>query len=157
MPTTRLRPVVPADLDRLFDFYRDPESGRVAAFTHKDPNDRAAFDAHWAKLLADAGVLNRAILDDGALVGSITSWGGAADRELTYWIDRAKWGRGIATAALAAFLVEDKTRPMSARTAKDNVGSRRVLEKCGFRIVEEGKWFAHARGAEIDELLLRLD
>jgi RimJ/RimL family protein N-acetyltransferase len=33
----------------------------------------------------------------------------------------------------------------------------RVLEKCGFKVVGEGRGFANARGAEIDELVLRLD
>jgi RimJ/RimL family protein N-acetyltransferase len=44
-----------------------------------------------------------------------------------------------------------------ARVAKDNVASKRVLEKCGFMIVGEDKGFASARGAEIEELILKLD
>jgi len=152
-----LRGVTRADLDVLFEFGRDPVAVRMAAFTHEDPSDRAAFDTHWARLLADATIRNRVVVLDGAVVGSITSWGPPAEREVTYWIGRAHWGKGLATKALAAFLREETTRPLFGRTAKDNVGSRRVLEKCGFRLVEEGRWFAHARGAEIDELLLRLD
>ena len=113
MPDIRLRDVTPADLGVLFEFGRDPVAVQMAAFTHKDPSDRAAFDAHW--------------------------------------------GKGLATKALAAFLREETTRPLFGRTAKDNAGSRRVLEKCGFRLASEGRWFANARGAEIDELLLRLD
>jgi RimJ/RimL family protein N-acetyltransferase len=35
--------------------------------------------------------------------------------------------------------------------------SQRVLEKCGFRRVGEGRGFANARGEEIDEVLFRLD
>jgi RimJ/RimL family protein N-acetyltransferase len=45
---------------------------------------------------------------------------------------------------------------MYARVAKDNLGSRRVLEKCGFTISGEAKGFANARGQEIEELLLEL-
>ncbi|MGY3201486.1 GNAT family N-acetyltransferase [Streptomyces sp. TE5632] len=44
-----------------------------------------------------------------------------------------------------------------ARAAADNTGSVRVLEKCGFEVVGEDRGFANARGAEIDELVLRLD
>jgi RimJ/RimL family protein N-acetyltransferase len=157
MPDVRLRPVAPADLDTLFAHYRDPEAGRVAAFTHKDPSDRAAFDAHWAKLFADESIRKRVVVADGAVVGNILCWGAPEEREVTYWIDRAHWGKGLATFALAALVVEETARPLFGRTAKDNVGSRRVLEKCGFRLVGEGKWYAHARGAEIDEILLRLD
>jgi RimJ/RimL family protein N-acetyltransferase len=157
MPDIRLRDVTPADLGVLFEFGRDPVAVQMAAFTHKDPSDRAAFDAHWARLFADATIRNKAVVLDGAVVGSITSWGPPEERELTYWIDRAHWGKGLATKALAAFLREETTRPLFGRTAKDNAGSRRVLEKCGFRLASEGRWFANARGAEIDELLLRLD
>lgn len=39
---------------------------------------------------------------------------------------------------------------------KDNAGSIRVLEKCGFQVAAESKGFANARGEEIDELVLVL-
>ena len=55
------------------------------------------------------------------------------------------------------FLEFVTVRPLYARAAKDNIGSRRVLEKCGFVICGEDKGFAHARGAEIEEYVLRLD
>ena len=42
------------------------------------------------------------------------------------------WGRGLATAALGEFLVELPDRPLHALVSTDNVGSIRVLEKCGF-------------------------
>ena len=48
MPGVSLRPVEDADLDALFDQMRDPESVWMAAFTARDPDDRAAFDAHMA-------------------------------------------------------------------------------------------------------------
>lgn len=153
----RLRDVTPSDLDVLFEHGRDPEAVRMAAFTHKDPSDRAAFDAHWARLLKDPSVRARAIATEGRVVGSIASFLLNGQREVTYWIGREHWGKGLATGALAAFLREEAQRPLFARVAKDNARSRRVLEKCGFRVVGEGKWFAHARGGEIDELLLRLD
>jgi RimJ/RimL family protein N-acetyltransferase len=48
---------------------------------------------------------------------------------VTYWIGRSYWGKGIATDALTAFLAVDRSRPLQARVASDNVASRRVLEK----------------------------
>ena len=50
-----------------------------------------------------------------------------------YWIGRDFWGRGIATAALAAFIAQVKERPLHAFVATHNVGSIRVLEKCEFK------------------------
>jgi RimJ/RimL family protein N-acetyltransferase len=48
------------------------------------------------------------------------------------WIGRDHWGNGYATAALRAFLDVEHRRPLHAHVADHNVGSRRVLEKCGF-------------------------
>jgi RimJ/RimL family protein N-acetyltransferase len=73
----------------------------------------------------------------------------------TYWIGRSFWGKGIATSALRAFLTVDPARPLHARVASDNVASRRVLEKCGFRVIAHERGFAEARSGEIEELVLR--
>ena len=45
------------------------------------------------------------------------------------------WGRGIATAALAALLREVAERPLYAYVVRSDVGSIRVLEKCGFMTI----------------------
>ena len=55
------------------------------------------------------------------------------DTEVTYWIRRDRWGRGIATAALAELLRQVTVRPLFARIAADNAGSARVLLRNGFR------------------------
>ena len=76
--------------------------------------------------------------------------------EVTYWIGREFWGKGIATKALAEFLGHVPVRPLYARAAKDNVASIRVLTKCGFCVTGEERGFANAQGAEIQELVLEL-
>lgn len=53
------------------------------------------------------------------------------DREITYWIDSSRWGRGLASAALEAFLRIEETRPLFARVAEHNVGSARVFTRAG--------------------------
>ena len=151
-----LRPVHDSDLPVFFRQTNDPESLRMAAFTHEDPADRDAFDAHWKRIRALAGVVNRTVLVDGDVVGSAAVYGEPGEREVTYWIDRAYWGKGIATAALRDLLAEVPERPLHARVAADNAGSRRVLEKCGFVVTGHDRGFANARGEEIDELLLTL-
>lgn len=149
-----LRPVLLDDLPTFFEHQRDPEGVRMAAFTAKDPEDRAAFDAHWRWILNNEDILARAILVDGALAGTVSSYGPAHKKEITYWLGREYWGRGIATAALREFLKEQTTRPLYARAAKDNVGSLRVLEKCGFAIIGEDRGYASGRGEEIEEYVL---
>ncbi|WP_436534866.1 GNAT family N-acetyltransferase [Actinoplanes sp. HUAS TT8] len=157
MTEVALRPIVDSDLDALFEQMRDPESVRMAGFTAKDPDDRAAFDAHMAKIKAWPGVVNRAITLDGRLVGSIASFLMGDDTEFTYWIDRAFWGQGIASRALALLLDEVPVRPVLARVAGDNAGSLRVLQKAGFVVTGTEVGFANARNAEIEETILRLD
>lgn len=149
-----LREPLDDDVAVLFEQWADPVAAHMAAFTSPEHMDRDAYERRWARLQADESVLNRVIVADGEVAGTIGSWGEAGDRELTYWIGRAYWGRGIATAALEAFLAVDPSRPMRARVAADNVGSRRVLEKCGFRVVGTDRGFAEARAGEIDELVL---
>ncbi|MCP4305856.1 MAG: GNAT family N-acetyltransferase [bacterium] len=152
-----LRDITEADLPTIFEHEQDPEAIRMAAFTHQDPSNRDAFMAHWHRLFAVDTVVTKAVVLDKTVVGHIASWVQEGDREITYWIDRNHWGKGIATTALQLFLADMETRPLWARTAKDNVGSIRVLEKCGFETVGQDRGFANARGEEIDELVLRLD
>ena len=153
----RLRHVVEGDLPLYFEFQLDPVANHMAAFIARDPADFEAFTEHWKKIIADPTTINRTIVCDGRVVGSVSSYEESGKPEVTYWIGRDYWGRGIATRALTAFLAQvNTTRPIYARVAQDNRGSRRILEKCGFQIIAETKGFANARGQEIDALLLEL-
>ncbi|MDX3752187.1 GNAT family N-acetyltransferase [Streptomyces sp. AK08-02] len=152
-----LREIHDSDLPVFFRQTNDPESLWMAAFTAKDPTDRDAFEAHWKRIRAAADILPRTVLVDGDVVGNVAVYGEPGEREVTYWIDRAYWGRGIATAALRALIAEEPERPLFARAAADNAGSLRVLEKCGFRVSGHDRGFAQARDAEIDEVVLTLD
>ncbi|MEU0243799.1 GNAT family N-acetyltransferase [Streptomyces sp. NPDC006235] len=151
-----LRAVHDSDLPVFFRQMNDPEALHMAAFVPKDPADRDAFDAHWAKIRSSSDVV-RTVLADGDVVGSAAVYGVAGEREVTYWVDRAYWGKGIATAALRSLLTAVPERPLYARAASDNAGSLRVLEKCGFRAVASARGYAQARGAEIDETVLILE
>ena len=155
--TLQLRAVIETDLPIFFAHQQDAGALRMAAFTAKDPADWHAFLAHWHRNLAAPTVIIRTILVDGEVAGSVLSYETDGEPEVSYWLGRAFWGRGIATAALARFLAEvNAQRPIFARVAKDNRGSRRVLEKCGFVVIGEDKGFANARNAEIEELILEL-
>ena len=131
MADVALRRVEDTDLDALFDQMRDPESVRMAAFTHKDPDDRADFDAHTARIRAWPDVVQRVVTLDGRLVGSISSFVIEGDTESPYWIDRSVWGQGIASRAVALLLELVPERPLYARAA--STGSLGVLRKAGSR------------------------
>ena len=147
----QLRNVEADDLPLFFEHQRDPIAVAMVAFRSRD---RAAFDQHWAKLLADDSLLKKTVIVDGEVAGNIGSWMSEGKREVGYWIDRAFWGRGVATEALSAFLGLEQTRPLYAGVAKHNVASIRVLQKCGFKLspsVEEA-----SNGADASHVLLTL-
>jgi RimJ/RimL family protein N-acetyltransferase len=128
-----LRPVASGDLPRLYEMQLDPESNRMAVTI---PRGRDAFDAHWAKVLGDPGNTTRAVLLDGQVVGTISCFPMDGQDHVGYWIDRACWGRGIASLALRLLLREVAKRPLVATVATGNGASLRVLQKCGF-VIEE--------------------
>ena len=124
-----LRNVVEDDLPFFFDFQLDPDANYMAAFTAKDPGNREAFTAHWSRIMAAATVIIKTIVCDGQVVGSVLSYEEDGKPEVSYWIGKEFWGRGIATAALAELLQEVKIRPLYAHVANHNLASKRVLEK----------------------------
>jgi RimJ/RimL family protein N-acetyltransferase len=151
--TVSLRPVELPDLEAFYEQQADPASVEMAAVP---PRDRDDHFRHWRVVLADETANVRTIVVDGEVAGHVVSFlrDGAGDREVGYWIARPLWGRGIASAALAAFLEDEPVRPLVAHTAVHNPGSRRVLEKCGFQVVAEVK---DAQGDGVDEVHWRLD
>ncbi|MFJ6795012.1 GNAT family N-acetyltransferase [Streptomyces sp. NPDC091268] len=151
-----LREVRDSDLPVFWEHLSDPEAQQVAAVTRPYHYDREQSDSHWARLRGDPGILLRTVLADDEVVGHAAVYGPPEEREVTYWIGRAHWGRGIATAALAALVELEGTRPLHAHAAADNAGSIRTLEKNGFAVTGRGRGFAFARDAEIDEVLLTL-
>jgi RimJ/RimL family protein N-acetyltransferase len=151
MSNVVLRDVADGDLPMFLEHQQEPEANRMAAFAARD---RDAFTAHWAKILVDETVMVKAIVVDGVVAGNVVSWGSPDDRLVGYWIGREHWGKGVATAALSAFLDHERVRPLLARVAEHNVGSVRVLEKCGF--VRVGRDTVIHEGVEIEELIFEL-
>jgi hypothetical protein len=54
--TLLLRNVIEGDLSTFFEQQRDPEANDMAAFTARDPNNRAAFLARWERIQTDATI-----------------------------------------------------------------------------------------------------
>ena len=163
-----LREALDEDLPILFKHQRDPQANTMAAFPARD---WGAFVAHAARLHVDETVTNRTIVVGGQVAGSIVCWlDETGERDVGYWLGREFWGRGLATRALSAFLGIVPDRPLHARVAKHNAGSRRVLEKCGFTVVGQDvvafeahpgvdvATFGPGPGpGDIEEWILRLD
>jgi RimJ/RimL family protein N-acetyltransferase len=129
MSTVTLRDVTPPDLPFLFEHQRDPEAVRMAAFPSRD---LPAFLAHWEEILTDPTVTTKVILNGDRVAGNVLSFERSGDCLVGYWLGREFWGLGIATRALRQFLAVETRRPLLAHVARHNLGSIRVLEKCGF-------------------------
>jgi RimJ/RimL family protein N-acetyltransferase len=129
-----LRTVKEEDLPIFFEHQLDAAAVRMAAFPSRE---REAFLAHWRTKVLRPENLNRTVVVDGQVAGYLCCWEQDGKRLIAYWLGREHWGKGIATRALSEFLVLEPTRPIHAWVAVHNVGSLRVLEKCGFRTVAQ--------------------
>lgn len=152
-----LRALREEDLPRLFEIQLDEEARHLAAFVTEEAKDREAYLAKHRKILADPETTNRGVEVDGELVGSVATFPIEGNIELTYWIRRDMWGRGVATAAVAELLEEVAVRPIRARVVEDNTGSVLVLERNGFVRVGSEDAFAAGRRATVTELIYKLD
>ncbi len=139
-PVIRLRPVEPRDLEVLFELQTDPGSNEMAG---TKPRTREAFFAAWARHFTDPNINGQVNETDSAIgpviAGSIARFqaeeNGKRHDALGYWLARDHWGKSIGSRAVAMFLAIEPRRPLHATAAKANSASRRILEKCGFRLL----------------------
>jgi RimJ/RimL family protein N-acetyltransferase len=132
-----LRPVFESDLPIFFGQQLDRDALAMSAYPSKDKGE---FMRHWQGVLKNKGIVARTILYKDKIAGHILCWKeGKYEPRVGYWIGKQFWGRGIATSGLMEFLREVKIRPVYAHVANHNLASRRVLEKNGFALLDEGE------------------
>jgi RimJ/RimL family protein N-acetyltransferase len=150
--TVTLREVTQEDLPIFFEDQLDAEATRMAAFPSRD---RDAFMAYWARIMSKetnaTGILNTILADD-TVAGNVVYWEAAGEPNIGYWLGKAHWGKGIASAALAQFLTKIEARPVYAHVAKHNFASIRVLKKCGFQLLREER----CEDDDVEELVMEL-
>jgi RimJ/RimL family protein N-acetyltransferase len=132
----QLRTVLASDLPVFFEQQLDPQAIEMAAYPSKD---RGPFMLHWEQNMKNRDVTLRTIVYKGKVAGHILSWKEKYEYKVGYWLGREFWGRGIASSALAEFVKEVTIRPLYAHVSNHNIVSKRVLEKCGFVIHDDGK------------------
>ena len=112
---------------------------------------------------ADGRVLPFVITYAGRLVGQLTvgsiTWGSLRGAHIGYWIDREFAGRGITPTAVA--LVTDHCfsiglHRIEINVRPENVASRRVAEKLGFRFEGLRPSYLHIDGAWRDHVVYAL-
>ena len=84
--------------------------------------------------------------EDGETIGSI---GLKTGPEVGYWVAAGHRGRGVAVRAVTLLtewaFAERGAEHMEIRILPGNTASRRVAEKAGFALVEEGEWAVYRR------------
>jgi len=165
-PRLRLRPVQEADADDLWPWVSDPALPRMMSWTaHTDRSETTGYlRAARAEFVAGAGV-TWAIEHAGRVVGTaslhelrrqLRAW--RVDRaELGYWIAPALLGNGLMTEAARAVVSAGfdaiGLHKITVGCIAENAGSRRVIEKLGFRPVgrleddvwRDGRWWSVLR------------
>lgn len=159
----RLRPFEDRDADDLWPLVSDPELPRMMSWAaHTERSQTVGFIEWTREALAAGSNVTWAIERDGRAVGCVSLDGVAfaqralrVDRaELGYWIAPALWGQGLVTEAARAVVgcgfETIGLHKIHVRCIVENVGSRRVIEKLGFRLIgrleddvwRDGRWWS---------------
>ncbi len=145
------------DLETLFVFQTNKDGIMMAAFTSENPSDKVTYMKKWTAIVDNPKIKMVTIRLENIIVGSVIHFDIMSETNVSYWIDQNFWGKGIATEALNEFIKGSDKRPLFGMVAYDNIGSQKVLEKCGFKSIGKEKGFANARKKEIEEFVYRLD
>ena len=165
-PRLQLRPMAAGDVRDIHRYASDPEVARLMSWSaHQSVDETQAYVERQLSGLANNTDLTWAIVHDGAARGCVglsgITWTFRAWRidraELGYWLGRPLWGQGLMSeAAFAAARFAFETLGLHKVTIgciDGNEGSRRIIEKLGFRFLakheddvwRDGRWWDHLR------------
>ena len=136
----RLRAYRASDIPRLVELANNKNVSRYLIYTFPFPYTEQ--DAEWwvSTGARENGAVTKVIEFHDLFVGSagIQPQSGWKDHsgEIGYWVGESYWGNGIATEALRQMtqigFEELGLRKLFAPVLSPNVGSMKVLEKCGY-------------------------
>jgi ribosomal-protein-alanine N-acetyltransferase len=159
-----IRPVRPEDAEELAALYR---ANREFLAPFEPVRPPAFFTASGQRTRLERqherDTHPFAILDDGAIAGTINLFGivreGPESGFIGYWIDRTRNGRGLATGAVGEILAyafgEVGLHRVEASTLVDNAPSQRVLEKNGFERIGLARSYLRINGEWRDFFLFQ--
>ena len=160
---TRLRKIRVEDAEDLFAYGADPEVSRFVGWDRHESIAVAEtyiagmLERYEAGGLADWGIEHRG---DGRFIGTVGFlWWETheAAAEIGYVMARPYWGRGLMTEVVREVMrfgwdVMGLNR-IQAHSEEENVGSRRVLEKCGLSYEGRLRERVHSSDGFVDLLL----
>ena len=159
LPLT-LKPLAEADFGALYHVQNDDEAAWVAGGgAHRD---RDAFTQRMANIVKGDQMqcAMQVMWAQGTIAGYLAHFiRDGKNREVSLWLDRAVWGKGLATRAMHMFLSglpdQIKAEPIFARVVDGNDASARVMEKNGFFNVGRDKFYSDIRSCEVSETLFK--
>lgn len=169
--SVKLRKFSIKDIDRIMELFLDENitNGIGITLSEKPPKITRKFETTWLKkTISNYGKkkpkgYNLAITLDNILIGSIGM--NKIDYEnknieIGYWIGKDYWGKGFATKALKQFLdfINKKHNPkrVYGYAFTFNTGSKRVMEKCGFKLEGIRKCVKKGKDKFYDDYMLAL-
>jgi len=158
-----LRPSTAADAERAFEIQSDwavtqmlrmasfpPDRAEIGTWFADHPREWAAGEAYRFATFLDGRMIGLVDLDEIA----------DGEGELGYWFEQAAWGQGFAAEAAAAVVrfafSEAGLQSLRSGHAADNVASGRVLERLGFRLLDQVERSSRSRGETILQCRYRL-
>jgi RimJ/RimL family protein N-acetyltransferase len=160
---TRLRRVRWEDAGALFAYGSDPEVSRFVGWdTYQSLSDAEAYisttlEKYEQEQLADWGIEHRRNRRFIGTIGFLWWETNEAAAEIGYVMAKSYWGQGIMTEVVQEVLrfgwdVMGLNR-IQAHTEVENVGSQRVLEKCGLQYEGRLRERVHAVDGFVDLLV----
>lgn len=150
-----IRPIMASDVDVLWDINgRESVSKNFATWPYPLPRDyveRRVAGMRWKNGWSCGFAID---VPDNGMIGSIAfgspSQGGKQDMEIGYGLHPDYWGQGYITEAaelICEYLFQRyPIEKITAYADLDNIGSQRVLAKCGFQNAGEEDQKSPARG-----------
>ena len=156
-----LRAWATSDIDNLLKYASNPKIAKNMTNAFPHPYTQEAGEAFIAMANSKKPVSIFALCLNNEAIGGI----GVHPQqdihekcaELGYWLAEPFWGKGITSKAVLkmidfAFLNFDIVR-LYARPFSSNIGSQKVLEKCGFKLEARLKKSIYKNGVYLDEMI----
>jgi [ribosomal protein S5]-alanine N-acetyltransferase len=161
-----LRPLREDDVDAIWPYASDPDFPKMMSWAaHVDKEETRSFIRAVTEATANNLGVTWGIEHAGRVVGVVgleeIRWQVRACRvdraEVGYWLATEQWSQGFVTEATTAVMRFGfdtlGLHKLTISCFAKNAGSRRVIEKCGFRFIgrceddvyRDGRWHAHLR------------
>lgn len=155
-----IRSCTPSDLDFCTGMWFDPENGRWLSDpdrAHVDDVYQRALDGMWNN--GDGYYLVAEEKGTGERIGTCCAFPDAAGvYDIGYCVHKSRWRQGYGTelvGLLLSWIRERGGTAVTAEVAKENPGSRALLEKFGFRAARESSFRKYHMGITFDSVIYR--